>query len=475
MGTGQPGAHDADTTPVPDATPAPSDEPAADRPDTDRTRELSAPRTRADVAHEGSIATTQLTIERILRTIRQHLHVDVAYLSRLDENEQVVQVAAGDAAAFGLESGTSLPIRETYCARMLRGDIPSVVPDTVADEVTRSMELTERSGIGSYVGVPVRRSDGSLHGTLCCASREPDAGLTQRDAQFLRAVASLIADQIDRARSLTEERDHLREQVARFVDGDGFEVHLQPVVDLASGRVVGAEALGRFEDGAPPFTWFANAARLGVGVDLERTAMRVALEHLHGLPDDVYLSVNASPGTVLAGAVHDLLDDPSMSQIVVEITEHAAIEDYGEVTRALEPLLDRGVRLAIDDAGAGFASFRHVVQLSPDILKLDISLTREVAADPVQHSLAEMLALFADRIDASVVAEGIETADVLRELRRIDVGYGQGFLFERPAPPPLARLEYEVSDAAVRLGDVDRGDVDPDGIVRDDATSGDVP
>jgi EAL domain-containing protein (putative c-di-GMP-specific phosphodiesterase class I) len=232
----------------------------------------------------------------------------------------------------------------------------------------------------------------------------------------------------------------LTTRLRRFIDGAGLEAHLQPIVDLTSGRVVGAEALARFDDGAPPFTWFGQAARAGLAVDLERPAMRAALAHLPNLPEDVYLSLNASPGAVLAGAVHDVLDGSPASRIVIEITEHAAIEDYAEVADVLEPLLDRGARLAIDDAGAGFANFRHVLLLTPDYIKLDVSLTRGIHQDPSQRALAEALVAFAHQTKASVIAEGIQSYEELRALTDVGVTYGQGYLLSPPLP--LNHIRY---------------------------------
>jgi EAL domain-containing protein (putative c-di-GMP-specific phosphodiesterase class I) len=125
---------------------------------------------------------------------------------------------------------------------------------------------------------------------------------------------------------------------------------------------------------------------------------------------------------------------------VLELTEHASVGNYGRLADALDPLRVRGVRVAVDDAGAGFASFRHILNLNPDIIKLDMALTRGIQADPVRRALASALVTFARELHAVIVAEGIETEAELKALRSLGVGYGQGFFLARPGSLPLGRI-----------------------------------
>jgi EAL domain-containing protein (putative c-di-GMP-specific phosphodiesterase class I) len=131
-----------------------------------------------------------------------------------------------------------------------------------------------------------------------------------------------------------------------------------------------------------------------------------------------------------------LLEDPYADRIVLEMTEQSAVTDYDELAQCLRPIRERGVRFAIDDFGAGFASLNHVVQLAPDFMKLDRTLIVDVATDPVRHSLIERLLSFADEAGIAAIAEGVEKEDDLAELRSLGVPYGQGFLLGRPGPIP---------------------------------------
>ncbi|NHC46048.1 EAL domain-containing protein [Motilibacter aurantiacus] len=230
-----------------------------------------------------------------------------------------------------------------------------------------------------------------------------------------------------------------REVLDLLTDGH-LEVAVQPVVCLAGGKPVGLEALARFSAGpagAPlaPAGVFAAAGEAGVGVELEVLSVRRALGLLDRLPAGLWLSVNVSPTTAASRELSGELfraGPARMRRIVLELTEHAAVEEYDLLVGALEPLREAGVRVAVDDAGAGFASFRHVVRLRPDVVKLDSSLIAGIDADPVRRSLVASLLRFSADIGATVVAEGVETKGELKALGELEVAWGQGYLLGRP-------------------------------------------
>jgi EAL domain-containing protein (putative c-di-GMP-specific phosphodiesterase class I) len=210
---------------------------------------------------------------------------------------------------------------------------------------------------------------------------------------------------------------------------------LQPIVDIATGRRVGVEALSRFTDpdGRTPDLVFADAAAIGMQLDLEIAAIRDAVSNVGDLPTGAYLSVNCSHRTAMWPGLPDVLREHA-PRIVLEITEHERVEDYEALTAQLEILRESGTRLAIDDAGAGFASLRHALRLAPDIIKADMSIVRGVDADDGRRALASALVSFAQQMGMTIVAEGIETAGELHALRQLGVRYGQGFYLARPAP-----------------------------------------
>jgi EAL domain-containing protein (putative c-di-GMP-specific phosphodiesterase class I) len=227
-----------------------------------------------------------------------------------------------------------------------------------------------------------------------------------------------------------------RENLIRVtVAEQALEMFFQPIFDLRTGGVVGVEALARFARPPirPPDVWFTEAAAIGLGVDLEVIALHLALDRLSRLPAGLYLSLNASVETIASQRFRDLLDGVPAERIVLELTEHTPVDDYARFKESVEKLRSRGVRLAVDDAGAGFSSLRHVLDLQPEVIKLDIALIRGIDRDPARQALGRALIAFAkEAYEASVVAEGIETMGELQVLRHLGCPCGQGFYLGRP-------------------------------------------
>lgn len=162
--------------------------------------------------------------------------------------------------------------------------------------------------------------------------------------------------------------------------------------------------------------------------------IKAALDSLARLPADVYLTINISPDNVTNGALARLLAKHAVDRVVLEVTEHVPIADYAQFEAALAPLRRRGLRLAVDDAGAGYASFRHIISLQPDFIKLDMSITRDIDTDRTRRALAAALIRFAEETGSRIIAEGVETESELAVLRKLGVDKAQGYLLGRPAP-----------------------------------------
>jgi EAL domain-containing protein (putative c-di-GMP-specific phosphodiesterase class I)/CheY-like chemotaxis protein len=260
------------------------------------------------------------------------------------------------------------------------------------------------------------------------------------ESAFSPDVASTVVRELSEQLAGKEEAEARRNRVlARIqtvIEHGGIHPVYQPIVDLGRGRVTGVEALARFDTGMP-LQWFEEAADIGLREELEASAVAVELAGLPALPVDAYLSLNLSPSTLLRRDVARLLGAVPLERIVIEMTEHAPVGDYEALNRALQPLRAGGVRVAVDDAGAGFASLRHILLLVPDIIKLDISLTRGIDSDRPRRALSCALVAFARETSTVIVAEGIETGAELRTLKEIGVTQGQGFLIAKPMAPPI--------------------------------------
>lgn len=214
------------------------------------------------------------------------------------------------------------------------------------------------------------------------------------------------------------------------IEASAFTPYFQAIVDLWDGSVVGHEALTRFKDGRPPNSVFDVAARAGLGVELETACLHASIEASRHLPPNGYLSLNASPELVVSGRLGPILAGVTRP-IVLEITEHVEIDDYPALRGELKRL-GSTVRLAVDDAGAGYASFRHILELAPDFVKIDLDLVRGVDAEPARQALIAGMGYFAVKRKLRLVAEGIETRKELDALQALAVPYGQGYLLGRP-------------------------------------------
>jgi PAS domain S-box-containing protein len=233
-----------------------------------------------------------------------------------------------------------------------------------------------------------------------------------------------LRERFDLARSRT--------WIASIVERMAFHPVFQPLVDLATGRPIGFEALTRFDDGTPPDRVFAEARRCSLEPELESATLRAALVDSVGLPADCFLSLNVSPAIITAGGALRAILASRTRPIVLEVTEHDHVDDYGALRSAFVAL-GSGLRLAVDDAGAGVANFNHLVELRPQLVKVDIGLVRGVNADLTRQALIVALQHFASATDCQVVAEGIETEAERAVLERLEIPYGQGYLFGRPA------------------------------------------
>ena len=228
----------------------------------------------------------------------------------------------------------------------------------------------------------------------------------------------------------------------------------QPVLELATGRVAGYEALARMPDGPfrPPDQWFNQAHRVGLGPALEAAALRAALQ-ARGRPERTFLALNVSPGALVSHEVRAVLPQ-DLTGIVIEVTEHELFSADPTLDRELDALRARGARIALDDAGNGYAGLQQIIRIAPDILKLDRSLVDGIHDDPHRFALLEALISFASTTRAAVCAEGVETLQDLAVLAGMDVTYAQGWALARPDAPwvALAPQAAAAATAEVRIG-----------------------
>jgi EAL domain-containing protein (putative c-di-GMP-specific phosphodiesterase class I) len=267
---------------------------------------------------------------------------------------------------------------------------------------------------------------GDTVGLLLAGSLDHGPHATARlgDLTEVAAIASALLGPAILER--VEER-RLHAEVSRVIADRCFRPIFQPIVDLTTGDVIGYEALTRFADDRRPDRVFADARRVGLGVELEAATFEAAVQAARALPGNQTLHLNVSPDFVLSGPRFRALVS-SAGRVVLEITEHTEVQDYETLRAAIAELGDC-VRLAVDDAGAGYASLRHILELRPSVVKVDRGIVAGVDRDPARQAVLAGIVHFARQAKCSLVAEGVETEAERDALLGVGISRGQGWLF----------------------------------------------
>ena len=376
------------------------------------------------------------SVPDILHAIRTHLKMEVAFVSEFTQGQRIFRYVDSSWENNPVKIYQGNPLDESYCQRVIDGRLPELMQNALTNPVALEMEVTHTLPVGAHMSVPIQLSDGSIYGTFCCFSRTADTTLNLRDLSLMRVFAELAGKMIERERRLSTRRNSSRARIERVLSDHRLSMVYQAIVDINRNLITGYEALARFVDELPisgPDLWFRDAHLAGLGVELELHAIETALHVLPLLEKSLDLAVNASPETVLDPRFDTLLQRiPSLDRLVLEITEHAAVDHYEAIAERLKTYRERGLKIAVDDAGAGYASFRHILNLGPNRIKLDMSLTRDIDADPARRALAAALIHFSAETGSTLVAEGVETAAELATLKELGVNKAQGYFLGRP-------------------------------------------
>jgi EAL domain-containing protein (putative c-di-GMP-specific phosphodiesterase class I)/CheY-like chemotaxis protein len=306
--------------------------------------------------------------------------------------------------------------------------LPKIV--LTADVTEDAKRRALAAGANDFLTKPLDRIEVLLRVRNLLTTRALYARVQQHNETLRRNLAR----QQEREQRIDRLRRFKWERVRRVLECGGISMVFQPIADLKRGSIVGYEALARFADPPHrgPHEWFTEADEVGLGPELELVAVELALSALPVLPPPMFLSVNVSPGVAVTDAFGARFRNVPGDRVVVELTEHTRIDDYPASERAVERLRSNGIRIAVDDAGAGYSSLQHILRLRPDVVKLDQGLTGSIDTDAAKRALASSMVSFSNEIGAVLVAEGIETPEQLTVLRDLDVKWGQGYLLGRP-------------------------------------------
>ena len=373
-------------------------------------------------------------LPRALRALRTHLGMDVAFISEFRDGRRIFRYVDSARRNTAVQMGSSDPIEDTYCQRVVDGRLPEIITDTTDVSEATALGFTRLVPVGAHICVPIRLYDGTVYGTLACISAVPDRTLGPRDLSLMRVFSEMAAEHIEADLQGQQQTHALVGQVQSILNGNAISLVYQPVFDLKHAQVIGFEALARITTTPmrSPDVWFADAAAVGLDVALEMKVIEEALASFTSLPEGVYVGFNVSPNIVLNGQLEHAFHSVPLERIVLEINEHVSIREYDEITKALRPLRDEGLRISVDDSGTGLSSFRHILSLKPNIVKIPMSLTRNMDTDAARRALAAALIQFASENGSEVIAEGVESAAELKTLRLLGVMRAQGYFLGRP-------------------------------------------
>lgn len=392
----------------------------------------------------------ELRLERILAFALEQLGLDAVYMWEFRDGWQQCRACIGASASFRVAPEDVLAGHNSYSHQMATGRLPNLICDARTEA-----RIVSWADIGAYVGVPIRHQDGMLWGALAGVSHAPRPDLDQSAVDTLSLLADLVVfDAEEHSRRETTRRD-----IEDFIIGGGFEVAYQPVIDMGTGDCIGLEALARFPEPyhMPPRT-FGAAERVGLGVELEVAVARRALEILPALSPGQLLALNVSPAALLNCEVWEgMWRDGTLplARLVVEVTEHAAVSAYASLRGELQPLRERGLRIAVDDAGAGYASLRHILELRPDFIKLDRWLIDGLAEDRARRVAVGSFVALARELGAGVIAEGIERPEDLAAVSELGIDLAQGYLLGRPTSDRDTIAEWCASRGGAALPEAD--------------------
>ena len=412
------------------------------------TRDVTALRdAEAEIALEGHIRLAlaaclraipdDATLEQAAQTVCEELvgirQIDLAVVEAVIGADELRVVAAAAPAGMRIKAGDRLPVQAARGVVRRAAHGPWAQYWNPQSAYGRWGQEYRKAGLKAIAFGPIFQGDQLLGGVLIGTSDEVFAHTLVEKMPALMSISGASSALLARRLRTVQRNADLHHALASMLAAGASHPVFQPVVDLESGGVVGYEALTRFDSGQRPDLCFADAWSVGLGQELELVTLERSVAAARSLPSGRWLTLNVSPRLLSSpgrlAATLGSADRP----IVLEVTEHDLIDDYGVVREAVRSL-GQHVRLAVDDAGAGAANFSHIVELRPDFVKLDMGLVRGVNEDLGRQAMVIGMQHFSRTAGCRLIAEGIESAEEARCLLELGVEFGQGYFFGRPEP-----------------------------------------
>jgi EAL domain-containing protein (putative c-di-GMP-specific phosphodiesterase class I) len=376
----------------------------------------------------------------MIEALRAHLDMDVAFVSRQIGTTHRIFTHVAARGVAPLNTGDENPNENSLCWLVIQGKLPERVTDTSHYEAAACLPITEAINVRAHFSVPMRRRDGRVHGSLCCFSYRPRPDIGERDMQMIRSVAAIVSDQIENRIELEERGEEAAAAIARALADDALTVIHQPIFDLTDWHLIGHECLMR-DKGLPersPRKLLEQARTAGRILELELHVARKALATLDPARPERFIAINVSPETIASAALGRLIPEGLASRLVIELNEQEATLDKAALREAIRILKERAW-VAVSAQGIGLSGLQALVDLDPDIVKIDRDCLAGVATDPTRRALVKALVQFTTETGVTLIAQGVETREDLQALRELGVRFAQGFILGKPGLPVRGR------------------------------------
>ncbi len=372
----------------------------------------------------------------MIEALRAHLDMDVAFVSRQIGTTHRIFTHVAARGVAPLATGDQNANDNSLCWLVIQGKLPEKVADTSLYEVASCLPITDAINVRSHFSVPLRRRDGRVHGSLCCFSYRPRPDIDDRDMQMLRSVAAIVSDEIETRIELEEQGQDAAQEIARLIADDGLTIIHQPIYDLTDWHLIGHECLMRHRQSPElsPLELLDRARAAGKTLELELHVARKALATLDPAHPERFIAINVSPETLTSQALWRTIPEGLASRLVIELHEQDAAPHAAVLREAIATWKERAW-VALNSAGTGFAGLQSLVDLGPDIVKIDREFLAGVAADPARRALVKALVQFAAETGVTLIAQGVETREDLQALRELGVRFAQGHILGKPARP----------------------------------------
>jgi EAL domain-containing protein (putative c-di-GMP-specific phosphodiesterase class I) len=365
---------------------------------------------------------------RALRALRTQLGVEAAFLSRYDR--------AGHAVLEHVDSADGALLPGSWDTYAWQDEAPAPQPGCEPVQNSTHMWMSACPTRRVRLSVPLEIGNGDRYGALVCLGAAPVDAFNDRDMTMLRVFAEMASEHIEAAINAEARSTEIAAAIHSVIAGEGLSCLYQPIIDIVRGRVVCFEALARFSTvpARNPDAWFADAARVGLDLELGRKVIAQALRSFPVLPPSVSIAFNVSSNILLNGRLERAFGSVPLDRVVIEINEHMSIRQYDEIAVVLAPLRERGLRISVDDDGRGLDGFRHILTLKPNVIKLSRALVHGIDSDLARRAHAGALVQFGKSQGCELIAEGVETAAEVSALKMLGVTRMQGYFFRRPGP-----------------------------------------